>query len=387
MRSAAWSRRAFLGAAARAAAIASSALAGCRSGRGGGAAPAGEPFFRTRGIVLVPDDLTLADWPERAGAAGLTTIALHHGLRPSIVAAFVRSAGGQAFLDRCRALGLQVEYELHAMAELLPRELFARDPALFRMDERGARVADANLCVHSETALGIAAENAVRIDAELRPTTHRRFLWGDDGAPWCLCPRCASLSASDQALVVENRLVAALRRVDPAAALAHLAYANTLEPPRQVRPAEGIFLEFAPIDVRVQRPLTRLADPADVEALGRLDANLSLFPRETAQALDYWLDASLQSGWRRPARELRFDEEAFADDLETYASRGVRHVASFAVYVDADYVARFGFPPAVRRYGDRLRGRRAGQPRREVHASAVIRHAPPVRTSWKASMP
>ena len=43
------------------------------------------PQFTTRGIVLVPEDLTLADWPERAKAAGLTTIGIHHQDSPQAV--------------------------------------------------------------------------------------------------------------------------------------------------------------------------------------------------------------------------------------------------------------------------------------------------------------
>jgi hypothetical protein len=36
----------------------------------------------TRGVVLVPEDLTLTDWPERAG---LTTIGIHHQNLPQAV--------------------------------------------------------------------------------------------------------------------------------------------------------------------------------------------------------------------------------------------------------------------------------------------------------------
>jgi hypothetical protein len=42
--------------------------------------------FETRGVVLVPEDLTLKDWPERAQRAGLTTTALHLGSSPWAVA-------------------------------------------------------------------------------------------------------------------------------------------------------------------------------------------------------------------------------------------------------------------------------------------------------------
>jgi hypothetical protein len=310
-----------------------------------------EAFFLTRGVVLVPDDLTLADWPRRAHAAGLTTIALHHGAKPSIVAGFLGSESGQQFLADCRLLGLQVEYELHAMSKLLPRDLFERDHSLFRMNEKGERVADANLCVHSRDALDLVAQNAVALDARLRPTTHRRFLWGDDGAPWCRCRDCAGFSDSDQALIVENAIAAALQRIDPDAQVAHLAYANTLAPPRKVTPARNVFLEFAPLTMRYERPLTSLGAPENAAVLAQLDANLAVFPRETAQALEYWLDDSMYSGWRKPAQPLKWSDDVVAADVDLYAARGLRHVTTFAVYLDADYVARYGFPDAVATYG------------------------------------
>src|SRR5579862_3588049 len=86
-----------------------------------------EPFLKTRGVVIYPEDLSLGDWPERAKRAGLSTIALHDGSAPSRVMAFVKSEPGQRFLEDCRRLKLEVEYELHAMHELLPRALFAKE--------------------------------------------------------------------------------------------------------------------------------------------------------------------------------------------------------------------------------------------------------------------
>ncbi|MBI4601763.1 MAG: DUF4838 domain-containing protein [Planctomycetes bacterium] len=237
------------------------------------------------------------------------------------------------------------------MGELLPRELFAKAPELFRSDASGRRVPDANLCASSERALEVASENAVALARVLRPTTGRYFLWGDDGRPWCRCARCAGLSESDQALLLENALLGALRREDPQARLAHLAYANTIEPPGSVRPAEGVFLEYAPLEMRRARELGRLEDPESRRWLDLLDANLAVFPRESAQALEYWLDVSMYSGWKKPARRLPFSAEAVASDLETYRSRGVRHVTSFAVYVDREYVDRHGEPAEVAAYG------------------------------------
>jgi hypothetical protein len=344
-----WSRRALL-------------LAGAAGGLGlrmgtaraaDGASRPEEPHFKTRGVVITPEDVTLGDWPERAREAGLTTIALHPF--PGKVLEFVRTEAGNTFLGRCRVLGLQVEYELHAMRELLPRELFAKDRSQFRMDANGDRVADANLCVHSASALEEAAANALKFARSLRPSTGRYFFWGDDGQPWCRCPKCRELTDSDQAMLFENHLVRALRGLDPEAALAHLAYANTLAPPRRVKPEPGIFLEYAPIKRRYDLAYEKQTAAHQPDALSALDANLEVFPARTAQVLEYWLDVSRFSGWKRPAVKLPWRRDVLEADLSTYAARGIRHVTSFAVYNDADYRRRYGEPRFVDEYGESLR--------------------------------
>ena len=332
-----------------------------RAGRVPAAEPARkDPWFSTRGVVLVLRDLRTLDWPERAKRAGLTTIATH--IFPHEVAEYIGSPQGQAFLESCRKLGLQVEHELHAISDLLPRALFDKDPTMFPMNEKGDRVRDYNLCVHSDRAVQIVCQNAVEYARLLRPTTGRYFYWIDDGQPMCRCPRCRGLSDSDQAVLLENRVVAALREVDPRAMLAHLVYARTLKPPTQVKPARGVFMEFAPISRRYDVPLgQRDARPpggrSHGELLDLLDANLEVFGHAGAQALEYWLDVSRFSGWRRERlTKIPWNGEVFRSDLETYARRGVRHVTSFAAWIDADYVKRFGQPPLAE-YGQGLGAR------------------------------
>jgi len=304
--------------------------------------------FETRGVILTPDDLSLSDWPRRAKKAGLSTIALHPF--PGVVMDFIRSEKGEHFLSQSREPGLQVEYELHAMKELLPRRLFEKDRDPFRMDEKGERTPDANLCIHSESAMEIVAENAIAIGKVLRPTTGRYFYWGDDGQPWCRCPKCRHLSDSDQALILENRLLDALRTEDPTAQLAHLAYHNTLWPPEQIKPKSGIFLEYAPIHRRYDIPYASQRAPSFQDSLEALDANLEVFGKDNAQVLEYWLDASRFSGWKKPAVPIPWDHKVFLADLDTYGSRGIRHITSFAVYIDAEYVQRYGAPP-LEEYG------------------------------------
>jgi hypothetical protein len=238
------------------------------------------------------------------------------------------------------------------MKELLPRELFGKNPELFREDERGEWRPEANCCASSSRALEIIAENAVAIARALKPTTGRYFYWGDDGQPWCACRKCHELSPADQALIVENEICRALQTaIDPRAQLAHLAYANTLAPPKSVRPAQGVFLEYAPIYRRYDAPYEEQDETADRDGLAALDANLEIFPRETAQALEYWLDVSRFSCWKRPAVKLPWRKDVFTADVAMYRKRGIRHITSFAVFIDADYQRLHGDLDFIEEYG------------------------------------
>jgi len=130
--------------------------------------------FLTRGVVLYPWDLSLADWPQRAAAAGITTIALHAAQRFDVLLDFLKSDAGLRFLDDCKKHAVHVEYELHAMGMLLSRELYYA-PAIdmFRMDETGKRNPDGNCCPSSTQALEIIAGKAVAYGRLFQPTTGR----------------------------------------------------------------------------------------------------------------------------------------------------------------------------------------------------------------------
>lgn len=319
-------------------------------------AGAREHRFETRGVVLYPWDVSLTDWPKRAARAGITTIALHAAQRLDVLINFVKSRDGACFLEACRTEDIQIEYELHAIGSLLSRELYyAPRVEMFRLDERGKRNPDGNCCPSSPEALEIISEKAVQIGALLKPSTGRYFFWPDDGGTWCHCPECSGLTPADQALLVENAIVGALRKhLDPNARLSHIAYGKTLAPPKQVKPHKALFVEFAPIsrayDHAISDPEVNLDSHGDgpashAEYLEMLDANLDVFERDTAQVLEYWLDASRHSSWTRPAKQLVWRDAVVREDAKAYARRGIRHVTTFATWIDADYVKRFGEPP------------------------------------------
>ena len=312
-------------------------------------------LFDMRGLVLSVQDLQTVDWPGIARENGINTLGTH--MKPGEVVEFMKSEAGRRFLEECNEYGIQVEHQLHAMGELLPRELFEEDSTMFRMDGEGHRVPDYNFCPHSEKAMDIVAYKAAELATLLPSTNHRYYFWLDDNSLVCECPECAGLSASDQALLIENRMLKALREVDPKAMLAHLAYQATMEPPTKVKPDEGIFLEFAPIERQWDRPLTDLDAPgrkgrmSHRTVLELLEANLRVFPAETAVVLEYWLDVSLASGWKKPAVNLPWHPEVFVSDLATYSGYGIRNITSFAVYMDSTYFNSFPEQACLADYG------------------------------------
>ena len=321
--------------------------------RGGAMELASAQELRICGVVMVPENLTLKDWPDRAKRAGLNTIALHHPNSPRKLLEFVQSDRGQDFLARCRNHELHVEFDSHAMSDLVPRGLFSKDPSLFRMNESGTRTPDQNFCVHSATAMRTAAENALMFARSLQPTTERYYFWSDGCAPWCRCNQCRELSDSDQSLMVENAIVKALRSEKPGAQVAHLACHSSMPPPSRIKPEAGVFLQFAPARRRYDIPYSRQRSKDDKDSLWYLERNLEVFPAATAQALEYWLDVSLFS--RGKKLPLPWNRDRFRADLAAYRSLGIRHIKSFANDLDAEYVNRNGEPTFLAEYGKALR--------------------------------
>ena len=316
-------------------------------------------YWNMKGVVLTINDLRTIDWVSIAAKNGINTIGTH--IRPNEVMQFITSEQGKAFLKMCKEHNIHVEHQLHAMGELLPRRLYAEDSTLFRMNEKGRRVPDFNCCVHSEKALSIIEENALSVAKVLQPTNHRYYFWLDDGKPTCSCPKCSSYSPSEQALIIENRILKKLKNIDPQAMLAHLAYENTLEAPKKVKPEEGIFLEFAPIWRTWSKPLTDLeATPllenaeymTHADNLKYLEDNLRIFPVETAVVLEYWLDVSLFSRWKKPAVKLPWNKTIFESDLSTYAKYGLKIITTFAVYMDSTYFKNYPDPSYLKEYGE-----------------------------------
>ena len=317
------------------------------------------PMLKRRGIVLSPYDLH-DKWVEWLAEAELNVLGLHAGVSDLIE--FARSSDGCSFIAKLDDLGIQIEYEAHAMSWLLPRSEFDAHPEWFRMDSDASRTPDWNLCPSNEEALKVACRNALSLAGILSYSSGRFHLWPDDGKPWCSCTSCRALSASDQNLLVANSIASSLRTRYPRALLGCLSYLNTLDAPAKIWPARGVFLEFAPIRRTYERPLGDPSVPENSFHVQKLDSLLARFASKNAEALEYWLDASRFSKWRKPAQKLQFNRKVLQQDVAFYASRGFGSITSFGVYLDAEYLGNYG-PPPISEYGAVLRNGRTRQPR------------------------
>lgn len=301
------------------------------------------PKPEKRGVVVYPNDITsvgLEEWENRIRLSGINLIGLHAATVNDPVdtlEAFVRSSTGRDFLEMCRRMDVDVEYEVHALQALLPRALFDTHPEWFRQDAEGTRQRDYNMCFTSAEAVEAMRPQIARMLEWMKPTTHRYFFWTDDKqGKFCHCEECRRYSPSEQALIYENRLLGLLREYDPEATLAHLAYHQTVEPPQAVRADEGIFLEFAPINRDYSQPLPE----ASVNALS---ANMLAFPAYSQHVLEYWLDESMFSNWKRDKLVPNpFDPLWSSRDIRNYRSLGVSDITTFATWLYGDYIKQYG---------------------------------------------
>jgi len=305
--------------------------------------------IKRRGIVLAPDDFSL-DWVAMAKDSGLNVLGLHMQQQRNDLLPFLESEKGRNIIERAVKLGMDVECEIHAVSLLLPREYFEEHPDWFRMDMTGSRNPDGNFCPASRDALACVCDNARELAGRLVSTTHRYFLWPDDGKLWCHCPECSRLSDSDQNVLVMNHILAALRDADPEATLACLCYHETLAPPNQVKPVQGLFAEWAPIGRCYTHSIDDPNCAHNAKHLAGLRSLFEIFEPAEAQVLEYWMDASKFSRWKRPAAKLPFVPEIMKSDVACYASLGIESITSFGCFLDADYVSAHGQPP-VREYG------------------------------------
>ena len=308
-------------------------------------------MLKRRGIVIHDTDCG-PYWAERLEASGLNTVGVHPagGIDAHLTLAscmeFVKTDRFRDFRRRMNRAGIAVEFEMHALTWLLPRDLFAAHPDWFRMEENGERSPRFNCCASSPDALAFLRCRAKTLAEAFPSDTHAYHFWIDDTAETrCRCPLCRTLSASDQALILTNAIAEGVRRADPEGITAYLAYCGTLEQPEKAEPSPCLFLDFAPIGRAFDRSLFDPACEKNAEQTAHLPALLAFFGEKNAKALDYWVDNSLFSGWTLPPKKFELNAGVCRADVKGYADRGFSAVTSFGCYLGENYRDLWGDAP------------------------------------------
>lgn len=296
------------------------------------------------GLIAHPDELTKREI-DAIKAAGADVLGLHpvggkeatSSLENLLI--WLKTDEGRGLLSYARSLGLEIEYEMHAASFLVPRGLFTGHPEYFR-EHNGVRTPDYNFCVSSGEMLNTVASRAKELVTQFDYSTHDYYLWLDDvNGGECGCEKCRAFSASDQSLIVANAIANRLRETIPDARVCYLAYQNTLNPPALVKPAPGVFLEYAPFKRDRSIPVWQ-----DETVKRQLDALFTVFDPGETKILEYWYDNSLFSHWTKPPVKFTPDNERIEREIEFYRSLGVGNISSFACYLGSDYEALYGMP-------------------------------------------
>ncbi|MHB1452663.1 MAG: DUF4838 domain-containing protein [Saccharofermentanales bacterium] len=313
--------------------------------------------MRYRGVIIHPDELS-EYWADLLLDSSVNLLGIHPvggltgGGSVSDSIGIMQQPDKMRLLYRLQEHGISIEYYMHALSWLLPRDLLSRYPDWFRMDNEGNRVNDYNICVSSTDALDYISEHSVKLAGLCRPTTGRHHFWTDDvGDARCRCPGCSQLSAADYTLRIYNAIARGIKVSDSGAVQSYLAYHDTMAVPERTEREDNVYLEYAPMERDMHIPLSDTGCEKNVREIHYLKRLVDFFGTENSTALDYWLDNSYFSGWKKPVMKFTMDKDLIAADIAFYDASGFDAVTTFACYLGKEYKDLYGEVPDIKGYG------------------------------------
>lgn len=216
--------------------------------------------------------------------------------------------------------GITVDYRLHVVNSFLPK-LTKNNEDIFRMNEKGERVNDFNVCPSSNKALKMIEDGAEKLARRLKQNSHRYHFWTDDdmGADTrCHCPKCKNKSFENQNALIYQAMLKGIKKYDEKATLSYLVYGNESI---DNRPIDGFFVEFAPFLRRHDLPLT--ADE-NFKIKQVYENILKLCGGENVEVLEYFLSFDYYGFCKNGERVFK--------DYKFYKSTQPSLITTFLVY-------------------------------------------------------
>ncbi|MEO8541518.1 MAG: DUF4838 domain-containing protein [bacterium] len=308
------------------------------------------PDFPRRTFILGNDALhdEWREWLEFASRNRLNSVFFHDtppsvpsrngAARPLTAEAIAADGKGWMFerwdsdgpeiARECARRGMVLQFGGHHLPALLERGLFGAHPDWFPQRD-GGRDARYNLCVSSTGGIAEVRQRAGEFFARFGGADIYH-LWADDivGGGWCACADCASMTPSDQALRATNVLAEELQGAIPGAAVAHLAYHDTIAPPRAYEPGPNVSALYAPRNRNYAFAINDPACPRNTE--GHFNELLGLAETfkarpESLAVFEYYSDAILYK-WMDPPNLALLPADARA-----YRGAGVFDFGDLAV--------------------------------------------------------
>lgn len=298
-------------------------------------------------LIIHPHELT-DRWINLAKELRLNRISIHpvgganaHETLKALTST-IRDESFRKQIDKLKDVGIEVGYEFHALSYLLPRELFEKHPEYFRVDDKGNRTTWGNFCFSNSEARKVICKNAVKLAKELYGSVHEYYFWLDDAVRLtCHCDECKKHSFAYHQLTLMNEIATEIRKEIPDAKICYLAYYEGVAIPENIKPVEGVFLEYAPFE-RYLHPDTFSFSEEYLSIVKKL---VEIFGKTNSKVLEYWYDNSFY--YRRAGNKLvpfTPDNKQITEDFKFYDSLGFETFSSFACNLCDEYVKLYGEP-------------------------------------------
>ncbi len=146
--------------------------------------------------------------------------------------------------------GGHVDYDglfVHTFNTLVPPgEYFAKHPEYFM--ESGGKRTPQQLCLTNPDVVRIATENLLAI-LKKNPNSEIVSVSPNDGGGHCTCPNCKAVDdanggPSGTLITFVNQIAAAVEEVRPEVMISTLAYLDTIDPPKIVRPRPNVAIQL-----------------------------------------------------------------------------------------------------------------------------------------------